>query len=157
MRKGFGIVLILAVVLLYCGCASSGETKKTEGAAPGQEEYAPPTAASDEPANGGEAGIPRVLKKTAAQVKKAMKKAVDETVEAVNISAKDLGHKAGHFGKSAGAVVAGDLASGMKAVVSAAKDANAKGRFPWWIIILIIILIILTVYFRSGKTGKPKA
>jgi len=150
MRKSTVIILILAFVLLCGGCASTS-TKGNEaaGEAPGQDEYAP--AASDESVNDGEIGIPRVLKKTAAQVGKVMKKAVDETADAVNESAKDFGNKANHFGKAAGSVVADDLESAKDAVVDAVKGANGKGKFPWWIIIVIIIIIILIIYFNSGK------
>jgi hypothetical protein len=146
MRKSLGIVLIMAVVIICGGCASAGtKNNKTAGSAPAEEEYAP--AASDESGNDGTNGIAEA----AAQVRTVMKKAVDETADAVKESAKDFGHKANHYGKAAGSVIADDLSSAKDAVVAAVKGDNGKGKFPWWIIILIIIIIILLIYFNSGK------
>ena len=152
MKKIMAVVFVLAAVLLCGGCASTATKNGTTAGTPASQELSAPEAAgSDESANNGSDGIASAV----ADAKDTLKNAVDETAAAVKKSARDIGHKAGHFGKEAAAVVAEDLTSVKNAAATAVKDKNGWGKFPWWIIILIIILIILFIYFRStGKKDK---
>jgi CHASE3 domain sensor protein len=156
MRKSTVIILILAAVLLCGGCASTGVKNKTESAAVSQEENAPLAAPSDESANNTAEGIAGAVNEKAEQVKKAVTKAVDETVVAVKETAKDFGHEAKKFGKAAAGELNVNLSPLQNAAASAAKGVKANGSFPWWIIILIIIFLIIMIIIGSRKKKDQK-
>lgn len=152
MRKSTVVILILAVVFLCGGCASTGaKHDNTVNAAPSQEESAPAAAPSDESGNNMAEGIAGAVNEKVAQVKKVMKENVDETVVAVKETAKDFGHAAKKFGKAAAGEMKVDMPSLKNAAASAVKAVKQNGNFPWWIIILIIILLIVWIMTRPRE------